>query len=100
MSAFWIALWLVFAAELGDKTQLVALAFATRYNARTVLAGVFVATLMIHLVSVGLGEAAGWFIQPSALVRLLAGLYQHGQSTHCPASPSSSLASGPSKATR
>lgn len=73
MSAFWIALWLVFAAELGDKTQLVALAFATRYNARTVLAGVFVATLLIHLVSVGLGEAAGWFI-PAWAINALSGL--------------------------
>jgi Ca2+/H+ antiporter, TMEM165/GDT1 family len=52
MTAFWIALSLVFIAELGDKTQLVALAFATKYKPMTVLAGVFIATLRVHLVSV------------------------------------------------
>jgi len=33
---FVLSLFLVFAAEMGDKTQLVALAFATRYHTRTV----------------------------------------------------------------
>jgi putative Ca2+/H+ antiporter (TMEM165/GDT1 family) len=61
-SAFLISLSLVFAAEMGDKTQLVALAFATRYRPSIVLAGVFLATLLVHLVSVGLGEAAGYFL--------------------------------------
>jgi putative Ca2+/H+ antiporter (TMEM165/GDT1 family) len=73
MTAFWIALWLVFAAELGDKTQLVALAFATRYKAWTVLAGVAAATLLVHLVSVGLGEAAGLFL-PVWVVNVVSGL--------------------------
>ncbi len=73
MSAFWIALSLVFAAELGDKTQLVALAFATRYNAWTVLLGVTIATLLVHLVSVGLGEAAGWLL-PVWIINAASGL--------------------------
>lgn len=73
MTAFWIALSLVFAAELGDKTQLVALAFATRYRAMTVLAAVFVATLLVHLVSVGLGEAASW-LMPVWLINAISGL--------------------------
>jgi putative Ca2+/H+ antiporter (TMEM165/GDT1 family) len=59
MTAFWISLLFVAIAEMGDKTQLVALAFATRYRATKVLAGVFVATLAVHLVSVFLGEMAG-----------------------------------------
>jgi len=59
VKTFGIATFFVFLAEIGDKTQLVALAFATRYKASTVLAGVFGATILVHLVSVGIGEAAG-----------------------------------------
>ncbi|MDQ2870766.1 MAG: TMEM165/GDT1 family protein [Acidobacteriota bacterium] len=72
MTPFWIALSLVFVAEMGDKTQLVALAFATRYRAAVVLAGVLVATLVIHLGSVWIGEAAGKAL-PRFWIDLLAG---------------------------
>jgi putative Ca2+/H+ antiporter (TMEM165/GDT1 family) len=68
-----IALFFVFIAEMGDKTQLVALAFATRYAAGTVLAGVFGATLVVHLFSVGLGEVLGLTI-PVFWTNILAGL--------------------------
>ena len=37
----------IFLAEMGDKTQLVALLFATRYKAITVLFGVFAATFLV-----------------------------------------------------
>ena len=50
---FVLSLLFVFAAEMGDKTQLVALAFAARYPTRTVLLGVFGATLLVRLFSVG-----------------------------------------------
>lgn len=70
---FLLALFFVFLAEMGDKTQLVALAFATRYPAQTVLLGVFGATLLVHLFSVGLGEIAGLTI-PVFWVQLLAGM--------------------------
>ena len=73
MTAFWIALSLVFIAEMGDKTQLVALAFATRFRAGVVLAGVFVATLVIHLGSVAIGEVAGQAL-PRFWIDLLAGI--------------------------
>src|SRR5215475_1698377 len=72
MRAFGIAAFFVFLAEMGDKTQLVALLFATRYKAITVLAGVFAATFLIHLGSVGLGEAAGSVI-PIVWIRRVAG---------------------------
>lgn len=62
MSAFWQSLLFVAVAEMGDKTQLVSLAFATRFPARVVLAGIFVATLLVHLFSVALGEALGLVI--------------------------------------
>jgi putative Ca2+/H+ antiporter (TMEM165/GDT1 family) len=41
MTAFWVSLFFVLIAEMGDKTQLVALAYATRYSTGTVMAGVF-----------------------------------------------------------
>lgn len=73
MRAFGIAAFFVFIAEMGDKTQLVALLFATRYRAMTVLAGVFGATLLVHLVSVGLGEVAGTVI-PEVWIRVISGI--------------------------
>jgi putative Ca2+/H+ antiporter (TMEM165/GDT1 family) len=72
MTAFWIALFFVLVAEMGDKTQLVALAFATRYRTGTVIAGVFGATLLVHLFSVALGEMAGLAL-PVFWINLLAG---------------------------
>lgn len=73
MHAFWLSLGMIFLAELGDKTQLVALTMAARYKARVVLAGVFVATLLVHLVSVGLGGAAGKLL-PTTWITFIAGL--------------------------
>ena len=45
----------VFVAELGDKSQLMVLAFATRYPAVPILAGVATAAGMLYAVSVGVG---------------------------------------------
>jgi putative Ca2+/H+ antiporter (TMEM165/GDT1 family) len=55
--AFLISFGLIFLAELGDKSQLVALWFATRYRWTVVLAGVTIATLIVHLGSVFIGRA-------------------------------------------
>jgi putative Ca2+/H+ antiporter (TMEM165/GDT1 family)/putative Mn2+ efflux pump MntP len=41
---------------MGDKTQLLAMAFATRFPARTVLAAVFTATLLNHAMAVAAGQ--------------------------------------------
>ena len=49
----------VFVAELGDKSQLMALTFATRYRAWPVLLGISVATAVVHAVSVGVGYLLG-----------------------------------------
>jgi putative Ca2+/H+ antiporter (TMEM165/GDT1 family) len=73
MTAFWISLFFVLVAEMGDKTQLVALAFATKFKAWIVLAAVFVATLVVHLFSVLIGEVAGITL-PVFWIKLLAGL--------------------------
>ena len=58
---------------MGDKTQLVVLAFAARYSVQTVLSGVFVATLLVQLFSVLLGTAAHLAL-PLFWINLLAGL--------------------------
>lgn len=42
-------------AEMGDKTQLLAMAFATKYKASKVLIGVFIATVLNHAFAVALG---------------------------------------------
>ncbi|ADY57575.1 protein of unknown function UPF0016 [Syntrophobotulus glycolicus DSM 8271] len=42
-------------AEMGDKTQLLAMAFATKYKASKVLIGVFIATILNHAGAVALG---------------------------------------------
>lgn len=73
MAAFWLSLGMVFLAELGDKTQLVALCFATRFRPLTVLWGVFAATLVVHIFSVFIGAGAGSLL-PAAYISLVAGL--------------------------
>ncbi|HEY3415752.1 MAG TPA: TMEM165/GDT1 family protein, partial [Armatimonadota bacterium] len=71
--AFLLALVMIFIAELGDKTQLVALCLASRYNAWVVLGGITVATLVVHVFSVLLGGGVGHFL-PQAWINLAAGL--------------------------
>ncbi|TDQ51498.1 TMEM165/GDT1 family protein [Actinorugispora endophytica] len=63
----------IFLAEMGDKTQLVAMSLATRYRARTVLLGITAATVAVHGVSVLLAELLGLAI-PTDWVTLAAGL--------------------------
>lgn len=59
MHGFWIALSLVFIAEMGDRTQLLVLALATKYRAQTVLLGAIIATFLLHLLAALIGKAAG-----------------------------------------
>ena len=73
LDAFLRSTLLIAVAEMGDKSQLVSLAFATRYSWRIALAGVTLATLLVHLFSVGLGELLGVTL-PAFWVRLIAGL--------------------------
>ncbi len=73
MDAFLLSLAVIFVAELGDKSQLMALAFATRYRARDVLVGITVATLLVHLGSVVLGSVVSTAL-PTDLVAVVAGV--------------------------
>lgn len=56
MTAFLTSLVFVVLAEMGDKTQLLAMAFATRYRWQTVMWGVFAATILNHLFAVLVGN--------------------------------------------
>lgn len=58
ISAFLLAVFAVTLAEMGDKTQLLAMAFACRFKASKVMLGVFIATVLNH----GLAVALGTFI--------------------------------------
>src|SRR3954452_2900905 len=73
MEAFLLSTGVVFLAELGDKSQLMALTFATKFKARTVLIGITLATAVVHLASVLLGKVVGTAL-PTGAISLLAGL--------------------------
>jgi putative Ca2+/H+ antiporter (TMEM165/GDT1 family) len=73
METFLLSLALIFVAEMGDKTQLVALTLATRFRPGVVLWGVFVATLLVHLFSVALGGLTSSFLSPG-WIELVSGL--------------------------
>jgi putative Ca2+/H+ antiporter (TMEM165/GDT1 family) len=71
--AFAVTTILIAMAELGDKTQLLALALACRYKAWQVLVGIFVATLAIHLLSTIAGQLIGDVI-PKLWLSIVTGL--------------------------
>jgi putative Ca2+/H+ antiporter (TMEM165/GDT1 family) len=73
MHAFLLSFGVIFLAELGDKSQLMAMAFATRYRALTVLVAVSVATLLVHALSVLVGVAFALTL-PTAAIQVAAGL--------------------------
>ncbi|HEX2966692.1 MAG TPA: TMEM165/GDT1 family protein [Syntrophorhabdaceae bacterium] len=56
MDVYFASVVFVVLAEMGDKTQLLAMAFASRYKWQTVMWGVFVATLANHLLAVLAGN--------------------------------------------
>ena len=72
-SAFILSFWVIFVAELGDQSQLMALAFATRYRAVPVLIAITIATAIVHLVSVAIGGVVGAAL-PTDLIGFVAGL--------------------------
>ena len=63
----------IFVAELGDKSQLMALTFATRFRVWPVLLGITVATAVVHLVSVAIGYGLGAAL-PTGWINLAAAL--------------------------
>lgn len=72
-AAFWLSFGVIFVAELGDKSQLMALAFAARYRAWPVIAGITAATAIVHLGSVALGAGFAELV-PTTWVNVVAAL--------------------------
>lgn len=73
MGSLLAAMGLVFVAELGDKTQLVALGFGARYRLAPVLVGVAVAYAFVNLISVLVGGVLGAAL-PTRAISLVGGL--------------------------
>ena len=73
MDALLLSFGVVFVAELGDKSQLMALAFATRHRLAPVLLGIATAAGVVMGISVLLGAAVGDAL-PTEAVQVLAGL--------------------------
>jgi putative Ca2+/H+ antiporter (TMEM165/GDT1 family) len=57
----------IFVAEIGDKSQLMALTFATRYRTIPILVGITIATATVHAVSVLLGAVLAVSLPTDAL---------------------------------
>lgn len=75
MYAFLLSTAVIFVAELGDKSQLMAMTFAARYRARDVLLGITAATALVHLASVGIGYAIGdVFADAQGAIQVVAGI--------------------------
>ncbi|WP_334142499.1 TMEM165/GDT1 family protein [Rhabdothermincola sp.] len=73
MTALLLSFGVIFVAELGDKSQLMALAFATRYPAIPVLIGITLATGLVHAISVAVGAAVGAAI-PTTVITVAASI--------------------------
>ncbi len=73
MSDFLRALLLIFIAEMGDKTQIMAMAFATRYKVNQILLGVAIGSFANHGIAILLGSLLNRFIPIDAL-QLIAGV--------------------------
>ena len=70
LHAFLLSFGVIFVAELGDKSQLMALAFATRYKTVPVLIAITLATGIVHLFSVALGGVIGTAL-PTKLISIV-----------------------------
>jgi putative Ca2+/H+ antiporter (TMEM165/GDT1 family) len=73
VDALLLSFGVIFVAELGDKSQLMALAFAARYKALPVLAGITIATAVVHAVSVLVGMSVG-AAMPTEVISVVAGV--------------------------
>ena len=73
VAAVALAFGAIFVAEFGDKSQLLILAFATRYAARPVVLGLVAAAAFIQGISVAVGAVAGAAL-PTTAVAVISGI--------------------------
>jgi putative Ca2+/H+ antiporter (TMEM165/GDT1 family) len=71
--ALLLSLGVIFVAELGDKSQLMALAFAARFKPLPVLIGITIATAFVHAFSVLIGAVVGAQM-PTHTINIVAGV--------------------------
>jgi putative Ca2+/H+ antiporter (TMEM165/GDT1 family) len=72
-SAVVLSFAVIFIAELGDKSQLMAMTFALRYRWWVVLSGILFATTAVHLASVAIGHYLGVAI-PTVAISIIGGV--------------------------
>lgn len=76
MEAFLVSTLVVAIAEIGDKTQLLALILAIRYRQPVpVLGGLIIATLANHALAAGVGQLTAGWVSPETLKWLLVLLF-------------------------
>jgi putative Ca2+/H+ antiporter (TMEM165/GDT1 family) len=81
LAASAVSFGVIFVAELGDKSQLMALTFATRFKPLPVLIGITIATATVHAFSVAVGYGLGaaipteWIALVAAVAFLAFGLW-------------------------
>ena len=63
---------LIFMAEMGDKTQIMAMSFATQYSLLEVLGGVFIGVILNHGIAILLGKYFSTIV-PEEIVQISAG---------------------------
>jgi Ca2+/H+ antiporter, TMEM165/GDT1 family len=73
LAAFLLSFAVIFIAEMGDKTQLVAMMFALRYRWWVVLGAITAATTAVHVLSVAIGHYLGAAL-PTHLLGIIAGV--------------------------
>ncbi len=73
LAAFAASFLLIVLAEMGDKTQFLAMSFATRYNAFKVLFAVFLATMASFAITVAIGQLLTTIV-PMDVISLAASL--------------------------
>ncbi len=69
------ALSLIFMAEMGDKTQIIAMTFATQFTITQVLSGVAIGVFFNHGMAIILGSILGSLLNPTYLDLVSGGLF-------------------------
>lgn len=73
LAALLLSFAVIFIAEMGDKSQLMAMMFALRYRWWVVLAAIAAATTAVHVLSVAIGHYLGAAL-PTHLLGIIAGV--------------------------
>ena len=75
MAAFFSTFLVILLAEIGDKTQLLVMAFAMRYLWREVFAGMVLGILVVHSLAVAVGSLAGSLLDARVMAAIASVLF-------------------------